>query len=68
MERKKWIEVAREALAGHTADLKCPVCGHSTLDAEWLPFAGGAGGGYRLLCRNCGAKNFVLKNHLESEA
>lgn len=60
MNRQAWIEVTKEVLAGKTHDLKCPVCGNSTLDATWLPISTG-GGEFRLLCRACGAENFVLK-------
>lgn len=63
MERAAWIEAAREVLAGRTTDLRCPVCGNDTLDAAWLPFDDGTGGEFRLLCRTCGAENFVLKRH-----
>jgi hypothetical protein len=66
MERTAWIEAANEVLAGRTTTMKCPVCGNDTRDAEWLAFADGTGGEFRLTCRTCGAENFVLKRYSES--
>jgi hypothetical protein len=67
VKRTAWIEAAKEVLAGRTTDLRCPVCRHDTLDAEWLPFADGTGGEFRLRCRTCGAENFVVKRQADSE-
>jgi DNA-directed RNA polymerase subunit RPC12/RpoP len=67
MERTAWIEVAKQVLAGNTAGLKCPICGHDALDVEWLPFDDGTGGEFRIRCRNCGAQNFVLKHNVDKE-
>ena len=65
MEGRAWIEVAKRVLAGSTAVLDCPVCGHGTLDVEWLPFGDGTGGDFRIRCPKCSAQNFVLKRNVE---
>jgi hypothetical protein len=67
LERAAWLEAAKAVLAGQTDGLKCPVCSNDTLDVEWLPFADGSGGEFRLRCRNCDAENYVLKK-LETES
>lgn len=62
---RRWIEAAVRFGNGDRDGILCPQNQDDILLAEWLPFASGEGGEWRLHCPTCKVQEFALVRHPE---
>jgi hypothetical protein len=63
LDRGKWIDAAKRAVAGDAGPIRCPENADADLAVTWLPASEAdpeGRGEYRLRCPDCGAESYLL--------